>query len=296
MNVEDYTQQLVEEEGTFRMFPISWTLEESEKTGSVALAIRMGVSQKWHGREAGWSEQYPPGWYSEHRAWILIRPKDGQGNTIANADPVLSEKTVKRLAECGLWDGDFDKIQGPPPAVYVLCDIELEQQEGYKARHRINWVNPNADEPKARGAFAPVDRGLLDKLRAKHQQKARAITSAPPGTAPAAPPPPHSPVQAVPVAPAAAAPVQTAPAAPRAVAPAAPRPPAPQAAPAAAPGPQGTVSAQPPAWGAGAPTAAPIAPARPSAPGRPSTAAPSFAPPPSADGAVEGVGPDGVPF
>lgn len=289
MNVEDYTQAQVEEEGTFRMFPISWTLEESEKTGSVALAIRMGVQQKWHGREAGWSEQYAPGWYSEHRAWILVRPKDAQGNTIANADPILSEKTVKRLAECGLWDGDFDKIQLPPPAVFVLCDIELEQQEGYKPRHRINWVNPNADEPKPRGAFAPVDRGLLDKLRAKHQAKARAITAAPPSSAPAAPPPPPSPVPAAPVA-------APAPAAPRPVAPAAPRPPAPQAAPAAAPAPQPAVSAQPPAWGAGAPTAAPIAPARPPVPGRPPTAAPSFAPPPSADGVAEVAGPDGVPF
>ncbi len=277
MNLEDLTQQQIEEEGVFRVFPIDWTLQEID-SGAVCLAVKLAIARKCQGKETGWSEEYPPGWYTEHRAWIITVPKGKDKQPIPGAEPALSEKTVKRLNECGLWNGDFDAVDGPPPRVFMLADVSSEEYEG-RQRFRAAWVNPNADEPKPRGKFAPVDRGLLDQLRAKHQAKARALTAAAPGAAPAAaasPPPgipagataaPISAMTAAVPAEAAAAPVAAAPAtAPAAAAPAPPAPAAPTGAAPAAPGaPAVAPAGAAPAWGAPAATEepAPSGPAEP---------------------------------
>jgi len=284
--IEDYTKQPIEEDGTYRAFPVTWTLEKAD-SGAIAIAIRFAIVRRWHGKETGWSQDYPLGWYSEGRTWIVKKPTEEQAKR--GQDGSLSEGAIKNLAACGLWHGDFDAFAGPPPSIYVLIEIEGEEYQGV-TRHRVNWINPDADEPKPRGAFAPVDRDLLHSLRAKHQAKTRAIggggapsptgaPSAPPTPAGASTPP--SPAQAPPAQPgappAASGPPTGGPPAPVA-------PPAPQAAPprpsAAAPG----APPQPPQWGSGTPSGHPSLP--PAAPGEES--------PP--DDAGEEFDPDKVPF
>lgn len=146
MNPEDYTQNAIEEEGVFRAFPVAWTVEPSPKddSQSVAIAFRFAIAQKWHGKEHGWSEQWPVGYFTENRTYVVKR------------DGTINQGAVDALAKCGLWDGDWDKLEGPVPSVFVLVDVGPDTYEG-KTRYRANWVNPNADEPQARGGFAPVD-------------------------------------------------------------------------------------------------------------------------------------------
>jgi hypothetical protein len=186
MNIEDLTQSVIDEEGTFRAIPIDWTLEESdtvdEETGkksqSVALAIKLSIVSKWHPDADGgaWSQDYPPGWYVEHRGWVV--KKDG----------TLNEKALASLSECGLFDGEFEKVlEGPPPQVTVLAEVSKENYKG-QDRMRANWVNPNADRPQPRGQFRPANPDLVNSLRARFGSQAKAIAGGKPGGKPPAPP------------------------------------------------------------------------------------------------------------
>lgn len=187
MSAQDYIQQPIEEEGVYRAFPVTWTIEKSTKedSQSTAIAFQFAVTQKWHGKEAGWSQEYPPGYYTENRTWII--KKDG----------LLNDAAIAALAKCGLWDGDFDRLGGPPASVYVLVDVQAETYEG-KTRYRAAWVNPNADEPVARGGFQPADTKLLASLRARFQGQTRAIAGGGATGAPAAPPATTRPTAAMP--------------------------------------------------------------------------------------------------
>ena len=176
LTVEDYTQQKTEEEGDFRGFPVAWTLEQSTKSKAVAIAFKFAIHSKWHGADAGWSEQYPVGYYVEHRAWVI------------GSDGELNPKAVKSLADAGLWNGDFDEVAGPVKSVFVLLVVEQEAYENNKPESRAKWVNPDAPEPRARGQFSPADPSLLNDLRARFSGKAKAIaggTPAGPASAPA---------------------------------------------------------------------------------------------------------------
>lgn len=298
-NPEDLCVQQIEEEGVFRAYPVSWALEKYD-SGSVAVAIKFAIHEKWEGKEAGWKGPYPPGWFTEHRAWILVKAKDADGNAIAGAEPILSDKTSKRLVDCALWDGDWDKFEQVPPNVFVLVDVASEVYEG-STRFRAEWINPNADEPKARGGMGtPVDRGLLDQLRTKHQAKTRAQAAsagAPGGSPPAPPPAAATPTPSAPVATPQAPPTTTT-AAPQTNAPAGPPagtagtpgppsggppgPPASTASPPGVPGPPGGGTLSPPAWGAGPATAAPGPPPGAAAPAIPAPTTATTGPPQAA--------------
>lgn len=169
MNVEDYTQHALTEDGVYRVFPVTWTLEPSTKSGSQSVAIltRFAIHQKWHGKEQGWSAEWPPGYYVDHRAYVV--GKDGE----------LSQKLVEAVGKAGLWNGDWNQLDGPPPSVFMLLDVTTEMYEGVP-RSRGNWLNPNADEPQPRGSFAPTDTKLLANLRERFQQKSRAVAGGAP--------------------------------------------------------------------------------------------------------------------
>lgn len=177
MNPEDYAITPIEKEGVFRAFPIAWTIEPSTSEGSqsVAIAFRFAVHQEWAGKESGWSQEWPAGYFTENRTYVVKR------------DGTLNQGAIDALAKCGLWDGDWDRLEGPVPSVFVLLDVGAETYEG-KTRYRANWVNPNADEPAARGGFSPVDTSLVAKLRSKFQSQTKAIAHGAPSGQPPAPP------------------------------------------------------------------------------------------------------------
>jgi len=256
MNVEEYTQHQLEEEGVFRAFPVAWTVVEKE-SGSVGIRFQFAIRHKWWGKEQGWSQDWPPGFFVYGEAWVVRRKDKGGG---------INQTTVENLGKCGLWNGDFDALQGPVPSVFVLLDIGFETYEG-KTSIKTKWINPDAAEPTARGGFAPADPDVLSTLRARFQSQTRAIAGgAPAGTAPAppnvpalppmptpgptpapTPGPTPAPVQAAPAqAPPAVAPApQPAPVAPPVAQPPQPAP-APQAAPPAIQPPQVAPPVQPP--------------------------------------------------
>lgn len=185
-NPDDYAQSVVKEEGTYRVFPIAWTVRESTKddSKSVGIIYRLGIRQRWHG-EAGWSPEWPVGYYVEHQAWIVKR--DGEVNKPA----------VETLGKLGLWNGDFDAFAGPCPMGFFLhADVVAETGGAGQSAPQIRarWLNPDAEVPAQRGSFTPVDEKVLASLRARFQGKTRAMatgvasTGAP--SAPSTPPPP----------------------------------------------------------------------------------------------------------
>jgi hypothetical protein len=213
----------------------------------VAIAIRFGIVHRWHPNEKQWSQDYPPGFYTEARVWVV--KKDGS----------LNDASVANLQACKLWDGDWDKLAGPPPSVFVHLDVDQETYEG-KVRWRANWVNPDADEPRA-GGFSPVDQSLLASLKQRFQGGTRAIAGGARGGQAPAPPPMPTPAVQPPLQPAVVgAPPAVVPAGPP-VQPPATRPMPPQAA------------RTPPAVSGLAPLPAPVppmqAPAAPAAPRAP---------------------------
>lgn len=183
MQLEDYCQTKVPNAGTFRAFPLAWTVQESTKedSRSVAIVYRFGISQEWHGAERGWSEQWPTGYYAEFFAYVVNR----EGEIIQGA--------IDKLAAAGLWDGDWDKLAGPCPQGFFVHVEVGENTYGGKTSYRVDWVNPDAPVPQARG-FAPASEKLLANLKTRFQQKTRAAAAgrvtgpvpAPPQPTPAA--------------------------------------------------------------------------------------------------------------
>lgn len=255
LTVEDFCKHRLTEEGTYRAFPVARTVETKD-TGAIAIAWKFAIAARWHGKEQGWSEPFPIGFFCEGRTWIVKKDKvDDKGKKIAEGGP--SESAIKALQACGLWDGDWDKLDDsyPVPQVYVLIDVEKEDYDG-REFFRANWINPDAAEPKPRGQFAPVDKGLLANLRSRYQAKTRAIAG---GGGPQGQPPAPPGFGAAPVVPG----TPPAPAAPAAAAPA----PAHAPSPFAPPGAQPIAPPQPPPWGGTPPMSQPTPP--PGQPGMP---------------------------
>lgn len=191
MQVEDYKQQQLAEEGQFKAFPVAWTIEKAE-SGAVAVAISFSIKHKWDPVAKAWTQEWPAGYYSDNRSWIIKRGGEE-----------LNQNAVDNLHKCGLWDGDFDKFKQPPPPQVCLIDVQLEKNEGYKDRYRVAWINPDADAPQVRGQFRPADPEMLDSLRSRFQSSTRAIAGGNSSGAPPAPPaaaPPASPGVAAPQA------------------------------------------------------------------------------------------------
>ena len=262
----EYLQQNVGREGIFRGWPVAWTLEESKGTikdangndtgvasQSAAIRIQFSIIQEWvtgSDQVQRWSDQWGAGYFVESKTWIIGR--DGR----------LLDGAISNLRECGIWNGDFDQLNAAPPQTVVHLDVQPNEWNG-KTYYRAEWINVNADEPrKGGGQMAPVDQGVLERMKAQHGAALRAMSGAgtPPG-APPAPPAPGAP-QAAPAAPVAAPPAVAPPASP-------PTPMPPTAAPA------------PPV------AAPPATPMPPTAGGQPSPPAPPASP---------GVNPEDAPF
>jgi len=240
LQIEDYLQNAISDEvggaGEYRCFPVDWTFKTFD-SGSAAIAYKLSIVSRWHGKEQGWSKQWGPGFWVEHNAWVV------------KSDGTLNDKTVKRLIECGLWDGDFEKIQPGQnvPNQVVIATVQVATNKDGTVRmyqgqpqFEASWVDANADAPPAKGGgYQPSDPSALASMRAKFGPAIRAIAGG--GQANGAAPAP--PAVAPPVVP-------PAPQVPQAQA-------APEAASAPAQQPQAAPQAQPPQQAApGAPTAA----------------------------------------
>lgn len=164
--------------GTYRVRPIAWTVQESPKEGSHSVALRVAYSivARWDAEGKAWTEDWPVGWHVDGFHWIV--KKDGQ----------LNDSAVRMLKDAGVWNGDFSILEVEPPQnVTVLATVEENTYEG-KTSYRVNWVDPNADEPRQRGGFKPADPNLLASLRTRFQSQVRAVAGGSPQGTPPSPP------------------------------------------------------------------------------------------------------------
>lgn len=190
-DIEHLQRNALNRVGFHRARAISWTIEESKAPKkSVALVIRFAILQHWDpeyetptGQVGAWSTDWSEGWYVDHKAWVV--GKEGE----------LNAGAIERLAEVGLWDGDWDRVASPPPTDIFILDVKSEEYEG-KAQIRAAWVNKNTDRPVQRGSLAPASNDLLESMR-KRFPTARAAAGVKPSGTPAAPPRPAVPSPAV---------------------------------------------------------------------------------------------------
>ena len=86
LTLEDFTKHRINEEGTYRAFPVARTVERAD-SGAVAIAWKFAIAARWHGKADGWSEPYPVGWFVENRTWIVKKDKvDATGRKIGDGD------------------------------------------------------------------------------------------------------------------------------------------------------------------------------------------------------------------
>lgn len=176
-------QQIVDRTGIFRVRPLSWTLEQSEKSDSqsVAVAIQYGIVQEYAQPDQGepfWGEAWPPGWCVYGRTYIVKR--DGQVN----------EPAVLALKEAGIWNGDIDAFNASPPDVVAIVTVQENEYQG-RVSMRADWLQPNADVPRTGGGgLKPADPGVMASMKSRFGGSFRAIGGAAPSGQAAAPPQP----------------------------------------------------------------------------------------------------------
>lgn len=181
-------QTFLKEEGTFRVYPRSWTVEQKD-SGAACIAVELYVSRRWHpdeGDDGMWSAEWPEGYTVYMRSWVI--KKNGE----------LNEGAVKALVDTGIWDGDFDAIAEAPPAKFLIVSVKGEEYNG-NVSYRADWPQPDCEKPKVSGTgFKPVDVGLLKNLSQRFGPSLRALgagggATAQPAAAPRGPAAPAAP-------------------------------------------------------------------------------------------------------
>jgi hypothetical protein len=158
-----YQTTLLTDEGSFRAFPLAWTIQQTEGKQSVAVNVRFAIGQKWHPdykvegqtEPGAWSENYQPGFFVD--GWFYIIKNDGTENDMA----------VRQLIEGLGWNGDVGAFEGDPPRSTV-CIIRtgFELYEG-KQRLKLQWLSANEDRPPVPGGLKPADSELVRSLQAR---------------------------------------------------------------------------------------------------------------------------------
>lgn len=176
----------LQDTGIFRFRVTEWTFEQSTKAESQSACIvyKLDAVQKWHedpGLPDGgqWSQEWQPGWTAFLRSYIIDRRGD------ANLG------AIKALSEAGIFSGNLEDIEGPPPAAVFIAEMKLDSYNG-RDSYRAEWPKANADVPKTAGGLRPADSNLLRSMNAKLGAQLRAATggaqrAASPAPAPAPP-------------------------------------------------------------------------------------------------------------
>ena len=154
------------ETGIYRARPIEWVIEEYEGKQTKALRIKFEIIQRWDGDGGGggtWSAEFPGGYVQFHRAFIIGK----EGN--------LNERAIRSLTEAGLWDGNFESLaQDPNPHARAIVDVRENEYNG-RVSYRIEWVNPDAEKPRAAGGPRTTDASVLQQLQARFGAQTRAM-------------------------------------------------------------------------------------------------------------------------
>lgn len=176
---------LIDRVGTFRVMPIQWTIEESDKSSSVAVAIRFEIRAEQVGEVpdnpeegiAGGFAEWPHGYDVYGRFWVV------------KADGSINQKSVETLRDVLGWDGDFATVlNSAAPAIECQVEVEESDFEG-KRSFRVKWLNPLGSS----GGLKKADPDKVKALSAKYGSLIRAAAGkgpAAPAGKPGSPPPP----------------------------------------------------------------------------------------------------------
>lgn len=167
----------LDREGVFKALPMSWGLQASEQSQSVALVVTFKITAQFDGGSwLDWTQ------FEDHEitGWFYIVKRDGQVNAA----------TVENLVKSIGWTGSLDLKAGPPE---ITCQITtaFEEYNG-KSSLKVKWLNPEDFTPGPKTA----DDATVKNLQARYgaQLRAAAASAAPKATATpkASPPPPRA--------------------------------------------------------------------------------------------------------
>lgn len=167
--------RLLDREGTFRAVPLSWGLQDSKASQSIALAITYRIlaqrdGDDWH----DWRD------YEDHEitGYHYIVKANGDVNTA----------TVESLVKAGIWDGNPDLNRMGPPDVACQIVVEPDVYNG-KTKLKVNWVN-HVDYT---GGVKSVDEVKIKEISMQYGSQFRAIAAQAKPVAAAAKPKPAPP-------------------------------------------------------------------------------------------------------
>lgn len=132
----------LDREGIFKARPVSWKVQTSKQSQSVGINVEFQIlaqlvesvnpsGEKVSSWES-WEGYDPVKCYGTF--WVIGRT--GQQNV----------KAIDQLVVSGLWNGDFNAILGPVPAIVVQITVNAEEFEG-QTRYKASWVNPEDHTP-----------------------------------------------------------------------------------------------------------------------------------------------------
>jgi len=131
----------LEQEGIFKMKPLSWDIREAE-SGAVAVSMSFKVLEELvDGKWESWAT------YEEHMVygdWWVVK-KDG----------TINEGAVEQLATSLGWDGNLASVTGTPPEKIVQVLVKPDTYEGV-TRYKGSWMNPEDYTGGAPGAADPA--------------------------------------------------------------------------------------------------------------------------------------------
>lgn len=159
----------LDREGIFKARPVSWKVEVSKNTKSVAVAIEFVVlEQLQEGTDEQGQKSYSwESWsdYVEHRIWgrWYVVGKEGRAN----------ETACEQLASSMGWGGSLKSVKATqPPSCVVQVTVKADTYEG-KTRFKADWMNPEDYQPGGGGA----DENEVAALDAQFGSLLRAATS-----------------------------------------------------------------------------------------------------------------------
>lgn len=164
----------LDREGVFKAAPISWGVNRSDNSQSIALVVEYKILAQYEGGDwTSWES------YEDHtiHGYHYVIKRDGN----------LNQKTFENLVECIGWGGSFRDTELPPPAVVCQITVAAEEYNG-KTTLKVQWINTE-DYTPGPSTLPPGELSNLDNRYGSLMRAAASASGKKPAAKKAAPAP-----------------------------------------------------------------------------------------------------------
>lgn len=163
----------LEREGIFKVRPLNWYLQPSDREGSQAIAVSIEflILAQLEGAEwTSWDQ------YEDHSVvgWFYI----------VKADGTVDSARVQDLHDALGWNGDPDAFAGGVPDVVVQVTVKGDVYNG-RTSYKAAWIRPGDFTPRPKEATPEAVSSIKKRYGSLFRAAASGATKAAPGkTAP----------------------------------------------------------------------------------------------------------------